>query len=85
MRSKRAKFKRSLGGNSTNIRTEYNLPKAATKQLRALRKRLKEEEKVRLLKVVVLTAILMMGMLCLLVDMADGIREFLWFSNTFSS
>lgn len=79
MRSKRDKFKRSHGRNSSNKQTEYNLPKATTKQLRDLRKRLKEEEKVRLLKVIVITAILIIAMLCLLVFMAEGLRESLWF------
>ncbi|WP_418638269.1 hypothetical protein [Winogradskyella sp.] len=55
---KREKFKNLLGGYKRSRKTEYNLPKASTKQLKEIGKRLKEERKVRMLKVILFTIIL---------------------------
>lgn len=38
---KRDKFKNRLGGYNPNKKTEYNLPKATSKQLRDIRKKCK--------------------------------------------
>lgn len=77
--SQRDRFKNRLGGYNPNIRTEYNLPKATTKQLNTIRKRLNEERKIRMLKVVTLTVILFFGLICVFVYAADGIVALLTF------
>lgn len=76
---KRDKFKNRLGGYNSEKRTEYNLPKASTKQLNDIRKRLKEERTNRMMKVIVLTIVLFIGLCCLFVFCADGLRDSLWF------
>lgn len=55
---KREKFKNLLSGYKRSRKTEYDLPKASTKQLNEIGKRLKEERKVRMLKVILFTIIL---------------------------
>lgn len=60
---KRDRFKRSLGGYKLNKKTEYNLPKATTKQIKAIGRRIKEERKIRMTKVIVLTIVLFLGLL----------------------
>lgn len=62
MRTKREKFKKTLGGYGKNKKTEYNFPKATTKQLKEIARRLKEERKIRMIKVVALTIILSLGL-----------------------
>lgn len=59
----RDKFINRLGGYNPDKKTEYNLPTATTKQLKIIRKRLQEERKVRMIKVVVLTVILFLGLI----------------------
>ena len=61
--SKREKFKYTLGGYKEGKTTEYNLPKATVKQLKRIRKRLIEERKIRMFKVVVVTLILFLTLL----------------------
>ena len=56
-------------------KTEYNLPKATKKQLRNIRKRLKEERRLRMIKVIILTLILFFGLVNAFVHSADGIVE----------
>ncbi|NRD20847.1 hypothetical protein HNV08_12390 [Winogradskyella eckloniae] len=73
--SKRDKLRNRLGGYSPNSKTEYNLPKASTKQLQDLRKRLQVEHKIRMLKVVMLTTILFIMLLCVFLYAIDGIVE----------
>ena len=67
----REKFKNVLGGSSRNLKTEYNLPKASTKQLNIIGKRLKEEYKLRMLKVVVCTIVLFVFLLMGLTYVTD--------------
>ncbi|MEM9678985.1 MAG: hypothetical protein AAF901_01565 [Bacteroidota bacterium] len=55
---KRDKFKNTLGGYGSDKKTEYNLPKATPKQLNAIRKRLRQEYQIRMLKVIGLTVAL---------------------------
>lgn len=71
----RLKFVNRLGGYSADKKTEYNLPKATKKQLRNIRKRLKEERKVRLFKVIILTLILFFALVYAVAQSADGIIE----------
>ena len=73
----RDKFINRLGGYSSDKKTEYNLPTATPKQLSDLRKRLKEEQKVRMLKVVLLTLILFVMLLFVFAYAADGIAHIL--------
>ena len=75
--SQRDRFKNRLGGYNVDKKTEYNLPNATTKQLKDIKKRLKEERKIRMLKVIILTVILFFGLLCVFAYSADGITELL--------
>ncbi len=77
MRSRRYKFKRTFGGYDKTKITEYDLPEATTKQLTEIRKRLEEERKVRMLKVVLLTVILFVGLVFTLVYLTNGMVELL--------
>ncbi|WP_299111212.1 hypothetical protein [uncultured Winogradskyella sp.] len=58
----RDRFVNRLGGYNSDKKTEYNLPKATTKQLKEIARRLKEERKIRMIKVVTLTIILFLGL-----------------------
>lgn len=73
----RDRFKNVLGGYSLDRKTEYNLPKATTKQLKEIGIRLREERKMRMLKVIVLTCILLLVFYCVLVYSMDGMIELL--------
>ena len=73
----RDRFKNVLGGYKSDRKTEYNLPKATTKQLKAIGRRLREERKVRMLKVIVLTCVLLVFFCCVLAYLTDGIVELL--------
>lgn len=75
--SKRDRLKRRLGGYNPELKTEYNLPSASTKQLNAIARRLKQERKIRMIKVVVVTIILFFGLLCAFLYATDGIVELL--------
>lgn len=75
--SKRDRLKNRLGGYSLDKKTEYNLPKATDKQLNAIAKRLKEERKTRMTKVVIITTILFLGLLCAFLYSSNGIVELL--------
>mgnify|MGYP001433205907 CR=1 FL=1 len=71
--SKREKFKYTLGGYKEGKTTEYNLPKATVKQLKRIRKRLIEERKIRMFKVILVTAIIFLMLLSLFLFSADGL------------
>jgi hypothetical protein len=43
MRSKREKFKRTLGGYGSNVKPEYDFPEATPEILKAIREKLKEK------------------------------------------
>lgn len=62
MMGKRVKFKKTLGGYGKHNKPEYNFPKATPKQLKAIAKRLKEERKIRMVKVIALTIIIFSGL-----------------------
>lgn len=76
---KRDRFKSTLGGFNSESKTEYNLPKATSKQLRDIRKQLQAERKSRLAKTIVLTAILFVGLVVFLSYYSNTIRQYLWF------
>ena len=71
---KRDRFKGIPGGFNSESKTEYNLPKATSKQLRDIRKQLQAERKSRLAKTVVLTAILFVGLVVFLGYCITAIR-----------
>ncbi|MUU77906.1 hypothetical protein [Winogradskyella endarachnes] len=73
--SKRDKLRNRLGGYKPNSKTEYNLPKATTKQLKDLSNRLKEEHKIRMLKVIMLSAILFLLLVGIFLYTTEGIIE----------
>lgn len=75
--SSRKKLRNRLGGINFKKNTEYNFPKATTKQLKDLRKRLKEEQKSRMLKVVSLTIVLFVLLFWVVIDASNGIAELL--------
>lgn len=72
----RDKFVNRLGGYNADKRTEYNFPKATAKQLKEIGKRLKEEHKIRMLKIALLTVILFIGLVCVWIYVADGMVQF---------
>ncbi|QXP79990.1 MULTISPECIES: hypothetical protein [Winogradskyella] len=76
---KRDRFKNRLGGYDRNVKTEYNFPKATTKQLKEIGKRLREERKTELIKVVIVSMLLFLVMVCFLYYYSDAIRSSLWF------
>ncbi|GGI56751.1 hypothetical protein [Winogradskyella haliclonae] len=73
----RDRFKNRLGGYNSDKKTEYNLPKANAKQLKDISRRLKEEHKSRMLKIIVVTVILFLGLLLTFLYSSDGIIELL--------
>ncbi|MTE26577.1 hypothetical protein [Winogradskyella ouciana] len=66
MRSKRKKFKRTLGGYNTNRKTEYNLPNATPEQLIEIRQRLKKENKILWIKVIVFSSVIIIALVWML-------------------
>jgi hypothetical protein len=72
---KRYKFKKTLGGYSKNKKIEFELPKATNKQLRDIAKRLKEEHQLRMVKVIVLTIILFIGLVAVFIYAEDGLAN----------
>ncbi len=75
--SNRKKLKHRLGGYNPEVKTEYNLPKATTKELNALGKRMREEHNVRMTKIITVTIILFLGLVYAFVYASDGIIELL--------
>lgn len=71
----RYKFKNTLGGYGKNKKTEFEFPKATNKQLRDIAKRLKEEHQLRMIKVIVLTIILFIGLVAVFVYAEDGLAN----------
>jgi hypothetical protein len=74
--SKRNRLAKRLGGFNANKKTEYNLPIATTKQLKDIGKRLKNDGKIRMIKVVLLTLFLFMGLVYVWVCIADVMVQF---------
>lgn len=65
----RDRLKNRLGGYNSDKKAEYNLPIATTKQLKAIRKRLEEERKIRLIKVIGFSTIIILGLVWLLLTL----------------
>ncbi len=61
--TKRDRLKNTLSGYKRPLKVEYTWPKTSTKQLHSIRRRLKEERQIRMLKVVTLTLLLCVLML----------------------
>ena len=71
---KHDKFKFSLVGNGkTCSKTEYNLPKATSKQLRDIRKRLQNDRQIWWLKAILLTLFVFTGIVGLIVYLIEDI------------
>lgn len=70
MRSKRTKFKKTLGGNNSNEKTEYNFPEATPEMLKKLRERLQKEQRQQALKQFILMGISLIIIVVLLVNYA---------------
>ena len=66
---KRDKFKNTLRLRTSKCeeKTEYNLPKATNKQLRAIRKRMKMERQIWWVKITVITLIGFLGLIVSLI------------------
>ena len=69
--SKRKKLRNRLGGYNPNCKTEYNLPSATPKQLKDISKRIKEEQNIRMLKLISVTVILFVLLLCGFIYVTD--------------
>ena len=65
-RTKRVKFKKTLGGYGKNRKTEYDLPKATSKQLRDIRQKLKKEYQLLWIKIIGFSTIIILGLVWLL-------------------
>jgi len=65
-RTKRVKFKKTLGGYGKNRKTEYDLPKATSKQLRDIRHKLKKEHQLLWIKIIGFSTIIILGLVWLL-------------------
>lgn len=70
MRSKRTKFKKTLGGNNSIEKTEYNFPEATPEMLKKLRERLQKEQRQQALKQFILMGISLIIIVALLVNYA---------------
>ena len=70
MRSKRTKFKNTLGGNNSESKTEYNFPEATPEMLKKLRERLQKEQRQQTLKQVILMGISLIIIVVFLVKYA---------------
>ena len=76
---KRDRLRYRLGGYNLNKKTEYNLPKATTKQIKAIAKRTKEEHNIRMAKVIVVTIIIFFLLSIVFYNLQDGILKLLSF------
>jgi len=65
MRRERTKFKTSPGGYNTTKKTEYTFPKATTKQIKSIKKRLIREEKITIFKTVIITLFIVLALVFL--------------------
>jgi len=68
MRSKREKFKRTFGSNSSNKKPEYDFPEATPEVLNEIRYRLKKENKILWIKIIGFTIIIVAGMVWMLLS-----------------
>ena len=77
MLDKSKRFKKTLGGYNPEAKTEYNFPKTSAKQLRNISKRLQEEHRLRMYKVVFVTLIIFLAIVCAFLYASDGVIELL--------
>ncbi|WP_426431308.1 hypothetical protein ACPX19_02585 [Winogradskyella sp. HB-48] len=75
--SKREKLRNTLGSYSKANKTEYNLPKASKKQLSNIAKQIREEHRVRMAKIVVVTIILFFVLVSAFLYAKGGIIQLL--------
>lgn len=75
--SKREKLRNTLSSYSKANKTEYNLPKASKKQLSNIAKQMREEYRVRMAKIVVVTIILFFVLVGIFLASRGGIIELL--------
>lgn len=75
--SKRKKLRNTLGSYNQSNKAEYSLPKASHKQLRNIAKRLREEHRVRMAKVVVVTIVLFFALVGIFLYAKGGIIQLL--------
>ncbi|MCB0398739.1 MAG: hypothetical protein KDD26_03780 [Winogradskyella sp.] len=75
--SKRVKLRNTLGSYRNASKTEYNLPKASKKQLSNIAKQIREEHRVRMAKVVVITIILFLVLVSAFLTLRGGTIELL--------
>ncbi|WP_115461252.1 hypothetical protein [Winogradskyella aurantiaca] len=70
---KRSKRKWTLVSNSKRSAKGYNLPKASSKTLRDIRKKMKTENQIRSAKVFALTAIIFLVLMCFVLTQLKAI------------
>ncbi|WP_320555419.1 hypothetical protein [Winogradskyella aquimaris] len=75
--SKRQKLRNTIGSYNHSNRTEYDLPKASHKQLRNIAKWLREEHRVRMAKVAVVTVVLFFALVGIFLYAKGGIIQLL--------
>ena len=66
MRSKREKFKRTFGSNSSNEKPEYDFPEATPEMLNEIRSRLKKENRILWVKIIGFTLVIVAGIVWML-------------------
>lgn len=66
MRSKRDKFKKTMGGYGSKAKPEYDFPEATPKVLNDIRNKLQKERKIRKTKVFGLTALIIIVLIWML-------------------
>ena len=69
MRSKRTKFKKTLGGNNSIEKTEYNFPEATPEMLKTLRERLQKEQRQLMIKRFILFGVILIITIVILVKL----------------
>ncbi|MBC3845137.1 hypothetical protein H8K90_01985 [Winogradskyella echinorum] len=66
MLDKSKRFRKTLGGYDKNRKIEFNLPKATPEQLKEIRQKLKKENQNLWIKILSITAILIVGLVWML-------------------
>lgn len=66
MLDKSKRYRKTLGGYDKNRKIEFNLPKATPEQLKEIRQKLKKENQNLWIKILSITAILIVGLVWML-------------------
>ena len=74
--SQRHRLANRLCGFYAGKKVEYNLPEATTKKRKNIEKRLKDERTIRMIRVVLLTLFLSIGLVCVWIYIADVGAQF---------